>query len=820
MQTIRFFDRFRPLAAGRLGLAILAFTFFASGTPLSAANTAPAKSWAELMAERERWGKQFSDFVAAGKTDEAIAAIKKVITADRQALAILASNESEKKRQQILRQEVLGGLKWLIRAHLHAEAWSAAAARQGEIADTADADLGKTDYRAVDVRNDQIYFQRLASLKSEDARGLLKAAGMVAKTQELESQGKYSEAIPLLQEALNLQRQFLGYSSPILATSLNNLASLYQHRGDYARAEPLYRQALEIRKKVLGENHPGYAVSLNNLAGLYKAQGDYARAEPLYRQALEIRKKVLGENHSSYATTVNNLADLYRHQGEYARAEPLYRQALEIVKNALGENHPHYASSLNNLAGLYQDQGEYARAEPLFLQALEITKKVLGENHPDYAGSLNSLAELYRAHGDYARAEPLFRQASEIWKKVLGENHPDYATSLNNLAELYRAQGDYARAEPLLRQASEIWKKVLGENHPYYATSLNNLALLYQAQGDYARAEPFFLQALEIRKKVLGENHPNYATSLNNLAGLYKAQGDYARAEPLFRQALEIAKKALGEDHPQYALSVNNLAALYAAQGDYARAEPLLRQCQEIRKKVLGENHPDYAISLINLAYLYFYQGDNARAEPLYRQATKTIRTHIEATSIVQSERQQLAMLQANRWYLNGYVDLAAGSGRFAAAVYGESLAWKGIVLRRNRLTRAGTQSPELLETFTRLQRVTTQLTCLAWATPDPKQEANWLERTAKLFSEKEQLEAQLLARSAEYRQAKRQVTLEEVQTALPQDSVLIDFIEYEHYTPADKNVGTKEAWERRLLGFVLAPGRSVEMVPLGPMQP
>ena len=47
--------------------------------------------------------------------------------------------------------------------------------------------------------------------------------------------------------------------------------------GDYAKAEPLYRQALEIRKRALGENHPDYATSLNNLAGLYQAMGTTRR---------------------------------------------------------------------------------------------------------------------------------------------------------------------------------------------------------------------------------------------------------------------------------------------------------------------------------------------------------------------------------------------------------------------------------------------------------------------------------------------------------------------------------------------------------------
>ena len=83
----------------------------------------------------------------------------------------------------------------------------------------------------------------------------------------------------------------LGPEHPDTATTLNNLAGLYQAQGAYAQAEPLYKRALAIREKVLGPDHPDTATSLNNLAVLYRAQGAYAEAEPLYQRALAIRKR-------------------------------------------------------------------------------------------------------------------------------------------------------------------------------------------------------------------------------------------------------------------------------------------------------------------------------------------------------------------------------------------------------------------------------------------------------------------------------------------------------------------------------------------------
>ena len=82
------------------------------------------------------------------------------------------------------------------------------------------------------------------------------------------------------------------------------------------------------------------ATTLNNLAGLYDSQGRYEEAEPLYKRDLEISEKSLGKDHPSVATTLNNLAGLYYSQGRYEEAEPLYQRALTILKATFPSGHP------------------------------------------------------------------------------------------------------------------------------------------------------------------------------------------------------------------------------------------------------------------------------------------------------------------------------------------------------------------------------------------------------------------------------------------------------------------------------------------------
>ena len=123
---------------------------------------------------------------------------------------------------------------------------------------------------------------------SAKEKSLILATELNEKAVELYKQGKYDEAVPLLEKSLKIRQQVLGAEHPYVATSLNNLAALYESQGRYEEAEPLYIQALDMRKKLLGEEHPDVATSLNNLAGLYSSQGRYEEAEPLYLSLIHI----------------------------------------------------------------------------------------------------------------------------------------------------------------------------------------------------------------------------------------------------------------------------------------------------------------------------------------------------------------------------------------------------------------------------------------------------------------------------------------------------------------------------------------------------
>jgi tetratricopeptide (TPR) repeat protein len=77
----------------------------------------------------------------------------------------------------------------------------------------------------------------------------------------LRQQGRYDEAIPVVERWLAIVEKVSGASGPNVAVALNNFAGLYQDKGDYAKAEPLFQRALAIMEKARGPKHPDVATN-------------------------------------------------------------------------------------------------------------------------------------------------------------------------------------------------------------------------------------------------------------------------------------------------------------------------------------------------------------------------------------------------------------------------------------------------------------------------------------------------------------------------------------------------------------------------------
>lgn len=477
-------------------------------------------------------------------------------------------------------------------------------------------------------------------------------------------QGRYGEAIPLVEEVLKKSEKVFGLEHAFTADIQEFLATVYAKLGKYDQAESLQKQALEVRQKLLGPEHPQTVTTIYNLAQIYFARGFYDQALPLFQHTLQSAEKALGPEHPQTADSLHSLAVTYYNLGEHNQALPLHQRALKIREKVLGPEHPLTVISLNNTAETYQSLGAYDKALPLYQRALQIHEKNFGPEHPNTVTSLNNLGLLYQAMGAYDKALPLHLRALNISEKVLGSEHAFTATNKEILGAIYIRLGKYDQGEPLLRQALDIRLKIFGPDHLHTLNSIFNLNRLYYARGAYDKAQeinvkvqlrrnPEILEAIKLEildqqlitkifeldrqdrfteaipivediirrsEKKMGEEHPFVAKATDYLAKLYSSAGD-PKALDLNLKALKLLEKSKGPDHPDVATSLYNLAIIYEYMGDYIKAIELHFRALSIRYKSLGANHFETADSFNKLGGLFAIFNDLEKAGSFYHKA-------------------------------------------------------------------------------------------------------------------------------------------------------------------------------------------------------
>ena len=77
---------------------------------------------------------------------------------------------------------------------------------------------------------------------------------------------------------------------------------MYNRLGEYNQAQDLHEKALIICRTIFGEDYANVASSYNNLASVYFHLGEYNQARELHEKALTIRKKIFCDDHADVAT--------------------------------------------------------------------------------------------------------------------------------------------------------------------------------------------------------------------------------------------------------------------------------------------------------------------------------------------------------------------------------------------------------------------------------------------------------------------------------------------------------------------------------------
>ncbi|MFT5285017.1 MAG: serine/threonine protein kinase/Tfp pilus assembly protein PilF [Planctomycetota bacterium] len=566
-----------------------------------------------------------------GQADEnALLAEQRRVSADLSA----ANAEVERARAEVLKDEATASAALAKQSQAEAEASAEDARKQSRINAEVNRFLNEELLSAAGVQGfgRDVKVRDILSYASRAIEGQFKDEPAVAASLHLtlaesfDNLGEYELADRHSNRGLELSVEKDGQASSITLRALRAVGNSLSRDAKFTLAAERYEEAIELSKQIFGPNHYSVATSMSDLALVYQELGNLDRTRELYEQAIEIESEGADDNRGNEATLLGNYGRFLHDVGELDAAERALLEAFETHEKWSGKEHPNTLTNMSNLALLYADQGRLREAEKLQRKIARLRDKVLGEEHPDSVITIANLGVLYLSQGKYSKACTTLEEALTKTVRIFGEDHPESLKQMHNLSSAYVSLGEDAKAIELLEPTLEARRRVLGNKHPDTMDSMNTLAVLYKDLSRYNESEELYRETLALQTEVLGPEHPTTLVTQENLGGLLYTTGDYEGSIFLTQAVLEGRKRVLGTEHIAVAKTTYNLAMIKMSTGDATGAIDLQFQALSIARRAVGNVHPVVAECLRQLGDLHMNAKDYATAEPHYRESVDILR--------------------------------------------------------------------------------------------------------------------------------------------------------------------------------------------------
>ncbi|HMH87912.1 MAG TPA: serine/threonine-protein kinase [Steroidobacteraceae bacterium] len=366
-----------------------------------------------------------------------------------------------------------------------------------------------------------------------------------------ENRGNLVTARELLDSGAKRLQSGLQDQPATKAALLSTVGAVYDSLGQYQDALPILDESLDLQAK----SHDAARVeTLLELGRAKIGMGDLSAAEVPLQEALHLSQTDFGARNLESGRSLWSLGMLRHQQGRFSQAKDLYIRSLDILQ-ASSAPQTDVSAVLDDLAKVYARDQQWVLAKQTYERALEIDRRVLGEDHPRIALRLNNLAIVAQNMGDLKQAKALFRDALSRNERTYGDRHPETAVTKGNYGLMLQREGRLAEAEPLLRDAVAIALSLYGAEHYKVGYARVSLAILLHDKGDLAGSENEFRQALSIYDKSLPENHQYRAALLMHFARLLVDRNKAAEALTKSDDSIKIWTATSPASNPQTALA-------------------------------------------------------------------------------------------------------------------------------------------------------------------------------------------------------------------------------------------------------------------------
>lgn len=294
--------------------------------------------------------------------------------------------------------------------------------------------------------------QMLASLHGR--RTSLALAAEMRLAQIFREQGRYAQALPLLQSGMQHALELYGAESSFVRQQYDGLADLYRDSGNYVAAEPYYEKRNALSARLDGADSVEYSMGLFNYASLKELRGEFSAAEDLYRQALLIRTQKLGADSPTSLRAESGLGVLLMRQGRMGEAGAMLLHADKGLTQSLPEDAPGRVEAHLNRIDWHVRNGELAQARRL----LEAMRSPVSA---DLQLRLLSIrADLAGRMGEGAHALALRRSALEFAVAKQGKESAAVAAAGLALAESLLQLGHAQLARQELQRVQVLMERL------------------------------------------------------------------------------------------------------------------------------------------------------------------------------------------------------------------------------------------------------------------------------------------------------------------------------------------------------------------------
>ena len=381
---------------------------------------------------------------------------------------------------------------------------------------------------------------------------------------------QYEAARPLLLKALPIARSLPSDNRDTLIDALAQLGQLELSEKHYARALPLLDEALALQRDL----HPRgltMASLLHKRGLLYSETDRHAEAISDYTTSMSIRLERLGPRHPLLIKSYGALGTAYMRAHQHAKALPWLESALMLTRQLHGEVHEETARRLNNLGATLHNTGRMLEAEKALLQAIQIDHQVYATPNISMAPHLHNLGAVQYALGRPNDAEISLRKSISIEKALNKKETPGTAFSIATLARIQLLRGDLQGALALALEAEHMLSNTLPASHSRRLDAELTVARirLLQTKPPDLRV---YVRDLHRRIEALDYRDRDMVAAATYLRGLADARnGDARTAIPLLEQSIRQVNSLPGHRHDPLSWFVT-LAGAREEMGDYAGA--------------------------------------------------------------------------------------------------------------------------------------------------------------------------------------------------------------------------------------------------------